>query len=89
MNVRDNTRARVQPYARSHPFGGGLNTSGALGLKYDPGHPLAGNWDTDSGYLKTALERGLGGLAVTTWSLCHYSHLWNKFLLQNEGPSCC
>jgi len=46
MNVRDNTRARVQPYARSHPFGGGLNTSGALGLKYDPGHPLAGNWDT-------------------------------------------
>lgn len=64
MNVRDQTRARVQPYVRSHPFGGGFYTSGALGLKYDPGHPLAGKWDPDSGYLRTALERGWIGLLV-------------------------
>jgi len=64
MNVRDQTRARMQPYVRMHPFGGGFYTSGALGLKYDPGHELAGKWDPDSGYLRTALERGWIGLLI-------------------------
>jgi len=64
MNMRDNTRERMQPYVRLHPLGGGLNTTGVLGLKYDPSHELAGNWDTDSGYLKTALERGWVGLLI-------------------------
>jgi hypothetical protein len=30
MGVRDRTRLRMQPYARSHPLGGGLNTTGKL-----------------------------------------------------------
>ena len=64
MNVRDLTRARVQPYIREHAFGGGFNTTGALGLQYEPDHPLAGKWDPDSGYLKTALERGWVGLLI-------------------------
>jgi putative inorganic carbon (HCO3(-)) transporter len=64
MGVRDRTRLRMQPYARSHPIGGGLNTTGKLGLKYEPDHELAGSWDPDSGYLKTALERGWIGLLV-------------------------
>lgn len=64
MGVRDRTRLRMQPYARTHPLGGGLNTTGKLGLKYEPDHELAGNWDPDSGYLKTALERGWIGLIV-------------------------
>lgn len=64
MSVRDKTRARMQPYIREHAFGGGFNTTGALGLQYEPNHPLAGKWDPDSGYLKTALERGWVGLLV-------------------------
>jgi putative inorganic carbon (hco3(-)) transporter len=64
MNVRNETRARVQPYILSHPFGGGLNTAGSFGLANEPDHPLAGEWDPDSGYLKTALERGMVGLAI-------------------------
>lgn len=64
MSVRDQTRARVQPYVRAHAFGGGFYTSGALGLKYDPDHVLAGKWDPDSGYLRTALERGWVGLLI-------------------------
>lgn len=64
MGVRDMTRLRMQPYARTHPIGGGLNTTGKLGVKYEPGHELAGHWDPDSGYLKTALERGWIGLLV-------------------------
>jgi hypothetical protein len=64
MNVRDQTRARMQPYIRDHAFGGGLYTTGALGLQYEPDHALAGKWDPDSGYLKTALERGWVGLLI-------------------------
>lgn len=64
MGVRDRTRLRMQPYARTHPLGGGLNTAGRLGLMHEPDHELAGDWDPDSGYLKTALERGWIGLLI-------------------------
>jgi putative inorganic carbon (HCO3(-)) transporter len=64
LGVRDRTRLRMQPYARTHPVGGGLNTTGKLGLKHEPNHELAGDWDPDSGYLKTALERGWIGLLI-------------------------
>jgi putative inorganic carbon (hco3(-)) transporter len=62
MGVRDKKRVRLQDYVRSHPFGGGLNTTGINGVKYSPGHPLAEGWDPDSGYLLTALELGWIGL---------------------------
>jgi putative inorganic carbon (hco3(-)) transporter len=65
MNVRDKKRIRLQEYVRSHPFGGGLNTTGANGLKYSPGHTLAQGWDADSGYLLTALESGWIGFIIT------------------------
>jgi putative inorganic carbon (hco3(-)) transporter len=64
MNVRDKKRIRLQDYVQSHPFGGGLNTTGMNGLKYSPGHPLAEGWDPDSGYLLTALELGWIGLII-------------------------
>jgi putative inorganic carbon (hco3(-)) transporter len=62
MNVRDKKRIRLQEYVRSHPFGGGLNTTGQNGLRYSPGHYLAQGWDADSGYLLMALESGWIGL---------------------------
>jgi putative inorganic carbon (hco3(-)) transporter len=64
MGVRDKKRVRLQEYVRSHPFGGGLNTTGMNGLKYSAGHPLAEGWDPDSGYLLTALELGWIGLTL-------------------------
>lgn len=61
LNVRDVNRASIQPYIYAHPFGGGLNTSGGLGKKYNAGHILAG-FPPDSGYVKAAIETGWVGL---------------------------
>lgn len=61
LNVRDVNRASIQPYIYEHPFGGGLNTSGGLGKKYNAGHILAG-FPPDSGYVKAAIETGWVGL---------------------------
>lgn len=64
MGVRDKKRIRLQAYVLSHPFGGGLNTTGSNGVKYSAGHPLAEGWDADSGYLLIALELGWIGLIL-------------------------
>ncbi len=64
MAVRDNKRTRMQHYILTHPIGGGLATTGPNGVKYSPGHYLAGGWDPDSGYLLTALEMGWIGLII-------------------------
>ncbi|HLZ85833.1 MAG TPA: O-antigen ligase family protein, partial [Puia sp.] len=62
--VREVNRKRIQPYIYSHPIGGGLGTTNAAGLAYNPGHYLA-DFQTDDGYLKTALEIGSIGLLIT------------------------
>lgn len=61
--VREMSRAFIRPYIHSHPIGGGLETTGAHGVALNPGHYLAG-FQTDSGYLKIALETGWIGLAL-------------------------
>lgn len=61
--VRVVNRTSIQPYIYSHPIGGGLGTTGAGGLRFNPGHRLAG-FPPDSGYLKFALELGWIGLAI-------------------------
>lgn len=63
FKVRQVNKAYIQPYIRSHPIGGGLGTTGAGGLRYNPSHRLAG-FPPDSGYLKIALEFGWIGLAI-------------------------
>jgi putative inorganic carbon (HCO3(-)) transporter len=63
LNVRDVNRKSVQPYMLVHPFGGGLGTTGGSGVKYNPGHFLAG-FATDSGYLQTSTELGWIGLIL-------------------------
>ena len=64
MAVRDYKRLQFQEYIQTHPIGGGLYTVGQNGHRYSPGHPLAGKWDPDSGYLLTALETGWIGLLI-------------------------
>ena len=61
--VRELARNFVRPYMLSHPLGGGLATTGNLGLALNPGHFLAG-FQTDSGYLQAALEIGWVGLII-------------------------
>ncbi|HSF46004.1 MAG TPA: O-antigen ligase family protein [Chitinophagaceae bacterium] len=63
LQVRDINRARIQPYIWSHPFGGGLLTTGSNGERMYPDHPLA-KFPPDSGLLATALEKGWIGLAL-------------------------
>jgi O-antigen ligase/polysaccharide polymerase Wzy-like membrane protein len=62
-NVRVLSRNLIRPYMLSHPFGGGLGTTGNLGMALNPGHFLAG-FQTDSGYLQLALEIGWIGLII-------------------------
>jgi len=62
-NVRDVNRKSVQPYIYTHPIGGGLGTTGAEGLAFNPGHELAG-FPPDSGLLKKALEIGWIGFTM-------------------------
>jgi putative inorganic carbon (hco3(-)) transporter len=61
MQVREENRDRIRPYMHSHPFGGGIGTTGPIGRKMHPGHTLAG-FPPDSGYMKTVLETGYVGL---------------------------
>jgi putative inorganic carbon (HCO3(-)) transporter len=61
--VRVVARDFIRPYMLSHPFGGGLGTTGNLGAVLNPGHFLAG-FQTDSGYLQLALETGWIGLII-------------------------
>ncbi|HXS38527.1 MAG TPA: O-antigen ligase family protein [Flavipsychrobacter sp.] len=63
FKVREVNRSFIQPYIYSHPIGGGLCTTGGNGLRFNPGHYLAG-FPPDSGYLKKALETGWIGLAI-------------------------
>lgn len=63
FKVRETNRAFIQPYIYSHPIGGGLCTTGAGGLRFNPTHYLAG-FPPDSGYLKKALETGWIGLII-------------------------
>ncbi len=63
FNVRVANKERIQPYMRSHPIGGGLNTTGALGEEIVPDHPLAG-FPPDSYYMALALELGWIGISL-------------------------
>jgi hypothetical protein len=85
MAVRDNKRVRLQEYVLSHPIGGGLSTTGKNGVRYSPGHYLAGGWDPDSGYLLTALEMGWIGLIIFQifFFLVMYKGINNYFLMDD------
>ncbi len=61
--VRENNRHGIQPYMLSHPMGGGVATTGLMGVRFSPNHPLA-NFPSDSGMVKTVLEMGWIGLIL-------------------------
>lgn len=61
--ARDLNRKIVQPYAYTHPIGGGLNTCGNMGQMYNPGHFLS-MIPPDSGFMQAMMEQGPIGLAL-------------------------
>lgn len=86
MEVRDIKRIRFQSYIQSHPLGGGVNMAGSNGLKYAPGHYLAGDFDPDSGYLRTALELGWIGLIISMAlnATVVFKGISNNYTLKNK-----
>jgi hypothetical protein len=73
FNVRVINKERIQPYIRSHPIGGGINTTGPAGEELAPDHPLAG-FPPDSYYMSIALETGYIGLGIVL--LVFFITLW-------------
>lgn len=64
LQVRDINRNYIQPYIYQHPIGGGVLTSGVLGMRFNKEHVLAG-FPPDSGFLQAAIELGWIGYALT------------------------
>lgn len=62
--VRERNRHKLQPYFMAHPFGGGLNSTGGGGNKYNSGSFLA-SIPPDSGYLSITMQTGWVGLVLT------------------------
>ncbi len=60
-NVRKANQKRIQPYILTHPFGGGLGSTGAWGQRFAPNSYLA-VFPPDSGYWRVAVELGWVGL---------------------------
>lgn len=65
MNVRLENRALIRAYIQSNPVGFGLGSTGYLGNKYTP-NTFIGQFDTDSEYVRVAVESGWIGLIL--WS---------------------
>jgi O-antigen ligase len=61
--VRQMNQARIKPYIWSHPFGGGLGSTGEWGKKFAPGSYLS-TFPPDSGYVRTTVELGYIGLTI-------------------------
>ena len=60
-NVRVENQKRIRPYILSHPFGGGLGSTGVWGVRFAPKSYLA-KFPPDSGYVRVAVELGYVGL---------------------------
>ena len=84
LNVRDVNRHYIQPYIYAHPIGGGLATAGVPGLRFNPGHFLAG-FPPDSGLLQFAMEIGWIGLGLTIlfYLLILYQGIYYYYKIKN------
>ncbi len=75
MQIRLDNQKNIQPFIRSHPFGGGLGSTGIWGLRFSPSHHLAG-FPPDSTYVRIGVEQGWIGLFI-------YMMLW--FVVMRTG----
>ena len=85
LNLRNMNRKLVQPYIYSNPMGGGIATAGLAGLRFNPGHELAG-FPPDSALVSVVLELGWVGLALTMlfYLMIIYQGIYYYFIIRNE-----
>jgi hypothetical protein len=84
FNVRNFNQARIRPYIQSHPFGGGLGSTGTWGRRFAPNSRLA-HFPPDSGYVRVAVELGYIGLFLLCLVIfmALYSGINNYFLIRD------
>jgi putative inorganic carbon (HCO3(-)) transporter len=63
FNLRKANQKRIQPYIQTHPFGGGLGSTGTWGERFSPNSYLA-QFPPDSGFVRVAVELGYIGLLI-------------------------
>lgn len=63
FNVRAENQKRIQPFIQTHPFGGGLGSTGVWGARFSP-NSFLGSFPPDSGYVRVAVESGSIGLIL-------------------------
>lgn len=63
FSVREESRKAITPFIISHPFGGGLGSTGVWGMRFSPWTQLA-QFAPDSGYIRVAVELGWIGLLI-------------------------
>ena len=73
LNLRNMKRHMVQPLVFEYPLGGGVESSGIMGSRYDPSHYLA-KYIIDSGYMKIAIETGIIGVLLTM--ACYFTVMY-------------
>ena len=61
--VRMRNQKFIQPFIQTHPFGGGLGSTGLWGRRFTPDSMLA-KFAHDSGYVRIAVELGLVGMLI-------------------------
>ncbi len=61
--VRLNNQKKIQPFIYSHPFGGGLGSTGIWGKRFSPDSELS-DFAHDSLYVRIAVEAGWIGLII-------------------------
>ncbi|MBX0290496.1 O-antigen ligase family protein [Hymenobacter sp. HSC-4F20] len=76
LNVRLNNQLVLRNYLESHPFGGGVGTIGAWGIKYNPGSYLS-TIPPDSYWVKVWVMYGIVGFII-----------WFGIMLYIVGKGC-
>jgi putative inorganic carbon (hco3(-)) transporter len=69
MVLRLNNQAKIQPYIRSHPIGGGLGCVGVWGRRFNPDSELS-KFPPDSSFVRMGVE--LGWIGLILYTLMHY-----------------
>ncbi len=85
MNVRFENQKRIQPFIHTHPFGGGLGSTGLWGRRFTPNSMLA-QFPHDSGFVRVAVELGWTGLIVYMWVLFVILTTSVKYYLRVKDP---
>ena len=84
FQVRAENRKMITPFIISHPFGGGLGSTGVWGMRFSPWNPLA-QFAPDSGYIRVSVELGTIGMLLYAILLLRLFYLGLRSCLFTTG----